>query len=161
MEKVPNSGPQVSNSSLYQRCICFIGRFIDIPTAIAGGIVMGVIVGLINRKFGFWPASTAAIKQAAYTFFFGGMLTKLLYLIQGKFRGKYPSIVFPALIVTTVTVVLVYIVHNMKGTPMPFESTVPTAILAPFGFSFLAYRRVKAFKGQLYDHTDTKGTKEH
>jgi hypothetical protein len=152
MDRVPNSRFQVSNSSFYQRFIRYIGRIIDIPTAIAGGIVMGIIVGLINRKFGLWPASTAALKQAAYTFFFGGMMTKLLYVIQGKFHGKYVSIVFSVVIVTTITVSLVYIVHNMKGTPMPFESTVPTAILAPFGFSFLAYRKQRSeVKGRRSD----------
>ena len=144
MDKVPNSRFQVSNSSFFQRYIRYISQFIDIPTAIAGGIVMGIIVGVINRKFGIWPASTAALKQAAYTFLFGGMMTRLLYIIQGKIRGNFASIIFPVLIITTITVSLVYIVHNMKGTPMPFESTLPTAILAPFGFSFLAYRKRKS-----------------
>jgi hypothetical protein len=141
MDRIPNSRFRVSNSSFYQRCVRYIGRFIDIPTAIAGGMLMGIVVGLINRKFGIWPASTAAVKQAAYTFFFGGMMTRLLYIIQGKIRGNFAAIMFPVLIVTTITVSLVYIVHNMKGTPMPLESTIPTAILAPFGFSFLAYRK--------------------
>ena len=144
MDKVPNPRFQVSNSSFFQRYIRYISKFIDIPTAIAGGIVMGIIVGVINRKFGIWPASTAALKQAAYTFLFGGMMTRLLYIIQGKIRGNFASIIFPVLIITTITVSLVYIVHNMKGTPMPFESTLPTAILAPFGFSFLAYRKRKS-----------------
>jgi hypothetical protein len=143
MDRVPNSKFQVPDSSLFQRFIRYIGRFIDIPTAIAGGLVMGIIVGLVNRKFGLWPASTAAFKQAVYTFFFGGMMTRLLYIIQGKIRGKYASIVYSVLIVTSITVSLVYLVHSMKGTPMPLESTIPTVILAPLGFSFLAYRKRK------------------
>lgn len=107
-------------------------------------MIMGVIVGYINRKFGIWPASTAAIKQAVYTFFFGGMLTRLLYIIQSKFKGKYSPVILPALIVTVITVFLVYLVHSMRGTPMPLESTIPTAILAPFGFSFMAYRKLRS-----------------
>jgi hypothetical protein len=130
-----------SVGDLFRRAFRFTGKFIDFPSAFAGAMIMGVIVGYINRKFGLWPASTAALKQAAYTFFFGGMLTKLLYVISGKISGKYISTILSALIVTTITVVLVYSVHSMKGTPMPFESTLPTAILAPFGFSFLAYRK--------------------
>jgi hypothetical protein len=141
METVSNSKFQVPGFSFLQKCIRFAGKFIDYPMAFAGAVVMGVIVGVINRKFGYWPASTAAMKQAAYTFLFGGMMTKLLYVISGKIKGKYTSIIFSVLIVTTITVCMVYLVHSLKGTPMPMESTIPTAILAPFGFSFLAYRK--------------------
>ena len=130
------------NSSL-AKGIRFTGRYIDYPAAIAGALVMGIIVGVINRKFGWWPASTAAMKQAAYTFLFGGLLIRLLYIIAGKIPGKFTSIILSALIVTVITVGLVYLVHNLKGTPLPLESTIPTAILAPFGFSFLAYRKKK------------------
>lgn len=116
-------------------------RFIDIPTAIAGAVIMGVIVGIINRKFGLWPASTAALKQAAYTFLFGGMLTKLLYVISDKIDGIFKATIISAFIVTVITVIMVFAVHSMRGTPKPLESTIPTALMAPFGFSFLAYRR--------------------
>jgi hypothetical protein len=122
----------------------YFGKFIDFPSAIAGALIMGVIVGIINRKFGLWPASTAALKQAAYTFLFGGMMIKLLYLLAGKINGFYLSIIFSSFIVTVITVLLVFAVHNMRGTPMPMESTLPTAVLAPFGFAYLAYRRKKS-----------------
>lgn len=125
--------------NLVRRC----SRIIDFPTAFAGAVIMGVIVGYINRKFGIWPASTAAMKQAVYTFFFGGMLTRLLYIISDKIDGIFKATLISALIVTVITVTMVYAVHSMKGTPRPLESTVPTALLAPFGFSFLAYRRKK------------------
>jgi len=141
MEIIPNSKPQVSNSSFFVRAIRYAGKFIDFPTAFAGAIIMGLIVGAINFGHGWWPASTAAMKQAAYTFFFGGMLIRLLYVISDKIKGKYTSIFLSALIVTSITVTLVFIVHSIKGTPLPFESTLPTMILAPFGFSFLAFWR--------------------
>jgi hypothetical protein len=141
MDPVPDSKFHVPDSSVLRRSIRFAGKFIDFPSAFAGAVIMGVIVGYINRKFGAWPASTAAMKQAAYTFLFGGMLTKLLYIIAAKIPGKITSTIISALIISVITVALVYAVHSMKGTPMPLESTIPTAILAPFGFSFLAYRR--------------------
>jgi uncharacterized membrane protein len=128
----------------FKKLVSLISKFIDFPSAIAGAMIMGVIVGYINRKFGAWPASTAAMKQAAYTFLFGGMLTKLLYIIAAKIPGKITSTIFSALIVSVITVALVYAVHSMKGTPLPFESTLPTAILAPFGFYFLAYRKKRS-----------------
>jgi hypothetical protein len=124
-----------------KKAVNSFSKFIDIPTAIAGAVIMGVIVGLINRKFGLWPASTAAMKQAAYTFFFGGMLTKLLYVIADKIDGILKSTFISALIVTVITILMVYAVHSMKGTPRPLESTIPTALMAPLGFSFLSYRR--------------------
>jgi hypothetical protein len=134
---------EVHRKILFQQALNFAGRFIDIPSAIAGALIMGVLVGFINRKFGAWPASTAAMKQAAYTFVFGGMLTKLLYILVVKIKGLYKATIFSVLIVTIITVALVYAVHNLKGTPLPLESTIPTAILAPVGFSILAYRKKK------------------
>jgi hypothetical protein len=128
-------------NSIFHKTIRFTGKYIDYPSAIAGAIIMGFIVGFINRRFGMWPATTAATKQAVYTFFFGGMLTRLLYAIVLSIRGKFASIFISVFTVTLVTVTLVYLVHSMKGTPMPLESTIPTAILAPFGFSFLAIRK--------------------
>lgn len=128
------------------KALDFIRKYIDVPVAIAGAVIMGLIVGIINRKFGLWPASTAAMKQAAYTFFFGGAMTKLLYVVESKIPGKWVSIILSSLIVTSITVMLVYAVHSMKGTPRPLESTIPTVLLAPFGFGFLAYRKLKSPK---------------
>jgi hypothetical protein len=136
MQEQKNNQPGIT-----KKLLDFFQKFIDFPSAIAGAVIMGVIVGAINFGHGWWPAATAAMKQAAYTFLFGGMMIKLLYVLAGKIPGKTISVIFSALIVTIITVALVYAVHSMKGTPMPMESTLPTAILAPFGFSFLAYRR--------------------
>jgi hypothetical protein len=129
--------------NIFKRSISFAGKFIDFKVAMAGAVIMGLIVGVINRDFGFWPAMTAALKQAAYTFLFGGMITKLLYFIAGKIPGIFASAIISSLVVTFITVCLVFVVHSMKGTPLPLESTLPTAVLAPFGFAFLAYRRKK------------------
>jgi Na+-translocating ferredoxin:NAD+ oxidoreductase RnfE subunit len=119
----------------------FFSRFIDFPSAIAGAVIMGLIVGAINSGYGWWPAATAALKQAAYTFLFGGMMIKLLYVITLAIPGKVKALVLAVSIVSAITIILVYLVHSMKGTPLPMESTIPTAILAPPGFLFLAYRR--------------------
>ncbi|NTV84965.1 MAG: hypothetical protein HGA23_11815 [Bacteroidales bacterium] len=104
---------------------------------------MGLIVGAINSGHGWWPAATAAMKQAAYTFLFGGMMIKLLYIIVMAVPGKIKALILSVSAVSVVTVTLVYLVHSLKGTPMPFASTLPTIILAPPGFFFLAYRKKK------------------
>jgi hypothetical protein len=129
---------------IVRRLVNQFGKFIDFPSAIAGAVIMGLIVGAINFGHGWWPAATAAMKQATYTFLFGGMMIKLLYVLAGKISGFHLSIILSSFVVTVITVLLVFAVHSMRGTPMPMESTMPTAILAPFGCAFLAYRRKKS-----------------
>lgn len=119
----------------------FFVRFFDFPSAIAGGLIMGIIVFFINIRFGAWPATTAAMKQAAYTFLFGGMIIRLLYILVKSIPGKIAGLVLSVFVASIVTITLVYLVHSMKGTPLPFQSTLPTVFLAPPGFFFLALRK--------------------
>jgi hypothetical protein len=119
----------------------FINRFINVKMGLAGALIMGGIVWLINMSHGWWPATTAALKQAAYTFLLGGILIKILDTIAVKIKNKYLAITLATLMVSVVTIILVYIVHNMRGTPRPFESTLPTVIMAPPGFLALAIRK--------------------
>jgi hypothetical protein len=128
--------------------IRFLGKFIDYPTAIAGAIIMGVIVGLVNADHGIWPAVTAASKQAAYTFLFGGLMIKLLYKIVASIKPKLPSVILATLSISLLTITLVYLVHSMKGTPKPFFSTLPTIVFAPGGFFALAWRRRKKLEAR-------------
>jgi hypothetical protein len=120
-----------------------LSRFFDFPSAVAGGLIMGVIVFFINFRYGAWPATTAAMKQAAYTFLFGGVIIRLLYSMVQYIPGKISGMVLPVFVTSLLTISLVYILHSMKGTPMPLESTLPTVFLAPPGFFFLALRKRK------------------
>ena len=131
------------NNSLFSKSSKFIGRFIDIPSALAGSVIMGLIVSIINSGYGFWPATTAALKQAAYTFLLGGLIIKFLYFGVATIPGKTASLLVSVLVTSVITIFLVYLVHSLKGTPMPFESTLPTILLAPPGFLWLAWRRRK------------------
>ncbi len=118
-----------------------ISRFINIRMGFAGALIMGAIVWFINMGYGWWPATTAALKQAAYTFLFGGILIKILDTIASRIRNRYIAVISATLLVSVITIILVYIVHNLKGTPRPFESTLPTIIMAPPGFLALAIRK--------------------
>ncbi len=89
----------------------------------------------------------AALKQAAYTFLFGGILIKLLERIVLGIKQQWLAIFLAMLIPAIITIILVYMVHNLKGTPKPLESTVPTVILAPSGFLYMAYK--KRLKGRF------------
>ncbi len=119
----------------------FLNRFINLKMGLAGAVVMGAIVWFINMSFGWWPATTAALKQAAYTFLFGGILIKILDTITVKIKNPYLAVATATLVVSITTIILVYLVHNLKGTPRPFESTLPTIIMAPPGFLALAIRK--------------------
>lgn len=119
----------------------FISRFMNIKMGLAGALIMGGIVWFINMSHGWWPATTAALKQAAYTFLFGGILIKILDTIAIKIKNRYLAVAAATITVSLVTIILVYIVHSMKGTPKPFESTLPTIFMAPPGFLALAIRK--------------------
>ncbi len=121
--------------------IRFVSRFINIEMGFAGALVMGMIVWIINASYGWWPATTAALKQAAYTFLFGGMLIRILYGLVLSIKNRPLAIATSTLSVAILTIVMVYIVHSIKGTPRPFESTLPTIIMAPPGFMVLAIRK--------------------
>lgn len=132
--------------SANNRVLQFISRFINLKMGLAGGFVMGTVVWFINIDFGWWPATTAALKQAAYTFILGGVLIKILETISLSIRNKYWALIIATLSVSALTILLVYGVHSMKGTPRPFESTLPTIIMAPPGFLALAIRKRIKYK---------------
>jgi len=125
------------------RIIRFFGQFIDYPTAIAGAVIMGIVVGMINSDHGFWPAFTAAAKQAVYTFLFGGILIKMLYSLVTKLDSTRLAVTVSTFTISILTITLVYLLHSIKGTPKPFESTLPTIFLAPPGFFALAWKKRK------------------
>jgi hypothetical protein len=108
---------------------------------LAGAFIMGGIVWFINMGFGWWPATTAALKQFAYTFLLGGILIKILDTIAERIPNRYVAVIVASVSVSVFTIILVYIVHTMKGTPRPFESTLPTIVMAPPGFLALAIRK--------------------
>ncbi len=113
--------------------------FINLKTAIAGAIIMGSMVYYVNYQFGWQLASIAAFKQAVYTFFFGGACVRLSEVVAVKVENKWAGIFWGTVLASMVTISAVFIIHSMKGTPKPFESTLPTAIMAPPSFLVLAW----------------------
>ena len=101
---------------------------------------MGGIVFFINLEHGWMLSTTAGLKQWIYTFFFGGIIIKLLEQLLSKFGNKFVSILFSVIVVSIVTILLIFFVHNLKGTPEPFLSTIPTILMAPPGYLVLALK---------------------
>lgn len=118
-----------------------ISKLINMKMACIGAVIMGSIVFYINIDHGYYAASVAAIKQAAYTFFLGGAILRVLEALVVSISNPILAMIFSVLITTTLTVILIYYVHTLRGTPKPFESTLPTLFLAPFGFCVVAAKK--------------------
>jgi hypothetical protein len=114
-----------------KRIIDFGSEFIDYRMGLYGAIVMGTIVFVINY-YGIndvQAATTAALKQAAYTFLFGGLIMRSCELLATRIRKRTLALAAAILIPSLISIGLTYGVHSMKGTPKPVESTIPTALL--------------------------------
>jgi len=96
----------------------------------AGAIVMAVIVFSINY-YGLhdWRgASTAALKQGTYTFFFGGVIMKMSERLATGIHQRTVALIAACVVPSLISLSLTFGVHSMKGTPKPVKSTIPTAI---------------------------------
>lgn len=108
-------------------------RFFNFKIAIAGALVMGISVFCINyfsTKLLF-ESITAALKQSAYTFIFGGFLMKSCEYIAAYFKKNSIAILLAIAIPTIITLLLTYGLHMLKGTPKPLASTLPTLAIIP------------------------------
>ena len=118
---------------MIKKALKFGSGFIDYKMAIGGSIVMGGIVFCINyfSTNNLVGSLTASAKQGGYTFLFGGILMKGCELIAKGINNKYLAIGLSVIIPSSMTLILTFVMHNMKGTPRPFESTLPTLIIIP------------------------------
>ena len=121
-------------------------RYFDFKMGVLGGIVLGTIVFIINFDHGVTFAVIAALKQATYTFLAGGFMLRLTENIATNVDNYYMAIVAAVIVSTTVAVALTYLVHSLRGTPEPFNSTIPTMILAPWSFLWWALRKRRQLK---------------
>ena len=113
---------------------------IDYGGAIMGATLLGGIVFWVNSAHGAPLAATAALKQMAYTFFVAGFIVKNNERLARRLARPAPSLLLATAVSTGLAVGLTFCMHSMKGTPEPFLSTLPTALLGPPGFLLLAWR---------------------
>ena len=138
MTKRPELAPYRKNQNALGN-----NKYFDPKMGAVGAIIMGGIVYYINSEYGIEPASIAALKQAVTTFTLGGFTMKLSENLSTYFDKKYISKSASILLPTALSVVCTYTVHRMKGTPEPLESTIPTMLLAPIGFSWWGNKKRK------------------
>ena len=110
------------------------------------GLAMGTIVFFINWDYGLLAGLVAALKQGVYTFLAGGIMMRMTENIASRFSREFVAILLAVLVPTTIAITLTYILHSLKGTPEPLNSTIPTMILAPFGFLWWALIKRRQLK---------------
>jgi hypothetical protein len=121
-------------------------KYFDPKMGIAGAAVLGIIVFFINFDHGLTPALIASTKQAAYTLLAGGFMMRLTENIASYYSKDWLSILLATFIPSVIAASLTYGVHSLKGTPEPFNSTIPTILMAPFGFLWWAVLKSKQLK---------------
>ncbi len=116
-----------------------LGQYIDYQSAWIAALLLGSTVFIINYSHG--PiAFIAAGKQAIYTFFIAGFISRLASSLALKGENPFISIGFSTLISGSIAIGLTYTMHSLKGTPEPLYSTIPTLFFAIPGFVFLGVR---------------------
>ena len=124
--------------------------FFDIRMAVAGALFLGSIVFFINFDHGTLPATTAALKQGAYTFLMGGLIMKMCENLSIKFSNRTLSLMLAVVIPVLVTTTATFIVHSLRGTPEPINSTIPTILLGAPSFAVWALRKRKKLDSMDY-----------
>lgn len=119
--------------SLAREILDFGNNYIDYKMGLVGAAIMGSTVFGINyyETNDILGSTTAAMKQAGYTFFFGGSVMKLCKYLATSMKKEIRSLVAAVIIPSMITLSLTYGMHSLKGTPKPLESTIPTALVIP------------------------------
>ena len=117
---------------------------INIRAGVVWGIFMGLIVWGINVAVttppDFHGATTAAIKQALYTFLIGGFLARVTTVLVARPGKPWLVITIASVVSTLLTSALVLLVHSLRGTPHPLWSSVPTIVIAIIVFPVMSAR---------------------
>lgn len=123
--------------------------FLNYKMSLIGASGMAGVVYMVNIDYGYLPAGIAASKQFLYTFIIGGFILKILEAQIKWYKSNLSGVMLAVFITSALTTILVYSVHNLKGTPEPFYSTVPTIFFAPIGFMAVVLQK-KYIKKESY-----------
>jgi hypothetical protein len=139
--------PISKSPNTFKRILCFVSKFIDYKMGAAGAIVMGAIVFGVNYygTHELTGASTAALKQATYTFMFGGIIMRGCEILATKINRLWIALIAAIIIPSSVAIGLTFGVHSLKGTPKPVASTIPTAILVIPSTAAWGFRKRKQY----------------
>jgi hypothetical protein len=128
--------------------ITFFKRYVDINTAWKAALFLGAVVFVINASHGARAALPAALKQACYTFFVAGFILRLCENLATKAALGALALPLAVILPSSIAIGLTFLLHSLKGTPLPFHSTLPTIFMAPPAFATWAWR-VRKNKGNI------------
>lgn len=129
---------------------------IDVKMGLAGALFLGVVVFCINYSHGWQFGLSAASKQAVYTFFFGGFITKLCEYLSTRIDKRFWAHFLGALIPTLLSIGATFGVHSLKGTPEPLYSTLPTILITFPAFIAISFRKRKKHLEKLSEESETE-----
>jgi hypothetical protein len=147
---MPELEQMVSNKSFPKKFANVSKKFIDYKAGLIGAGIMGGLVFAINyhETHELFNSSTAALKQATYTFLVGGSIMRSCEHLATKIKKKTLAITSAVILPSMLTLTLTYGIHNLKGTPEPKKSTVPTTIIIP-ATAYWATRKRKQLDYQV------------
>jgi hypothetical protein len=118
-------------------------KYVDVSTAWKAALFLGLVVYAINFSHGAFAALPAALKQAIYTFLASGFIVRLCENLIKQVRPMVVAWPLAILLPSAIAVGLTFLMHNLKGTPEPFYSTLPTILITPPAFAVWAWRCLK------------------
>ena len=136
-------------------------KYVDYKMGMAGAMVMASVVFTINYigTNNILGAFTASLKQGTYTFFFGGVITKMAERLATEITRKYLALFLACLLPSLLSITLTFGMHNLKGTPKPLQSTIPTVILViPSTFIWGYINRRKMEKAKTFAENEKRSS---
>ena len=120
----------------------FLQRHIDFGMAWKGALFLGLVVFGINyMEHGALAALPAALKQATYTYFVAGFVTRLAENLAAKLEPAVLALALAVLVPSTFAIGLTFGLHELRGTPEPLLSTLPTLVSAPPAFFVWGFKK--------------------
>jgi hypothetical protein len=121
-----------------------VNALIDFKMGLLGAIFMGSLVFWINFDHGWDDALVASLKQFFYTLFFGGLFLKMAENIATSINNRIWGIFAGGFFPMVLTAIMTFTMHSLKGTPEPFNSTLPTIFLAWLSFSIWSWEKTRS-----------------
>jgi len=141
--------PPLSGSGLVRRAWREFTRHVDPKMAVAGAAFLGGAVFAINYvEHGVLGASTAAAKQALYTFFVGGFVTRTCERISVRGERRWLSVAAGVAAASAIAFALTFLLHSLRGTPEPLLSMIPTVLSAPPALAVWGLRKRRQQRGE-------------
>lgn len=119
----------------------FGARYIDYGMAWKGALFLGTAVWCINLQHGALAALPAALKQATYTFFVAGFITRLCETIAVSVDNRPLALGLALIVPSSIALGLTLLLHTLRGTPEPLRSVLPTLLTAPPAFLWWGWRK--------------------